>query len=139
MLWDISNSIQQSQAFAEYKYRIGTIILHRTGDVLHVVDGQQRLISLTLISKYLDDNFDNAILQTTFYDKTTQKHIHNNYIHIREWFSLRDKETKDAFRQALNEVLEVVVIQVGKESEAFQLFDSQNTRGRALDPHDDLP
>ena len=136
MLWDISNSIQQSQAFAEYKYRIGTIILHRTGDVLHVVDGQQRLISLTLISKYLDDNFDNAILQTTFYDKTTQKHIHNNYIHIREWFSLRDKETKDAFRQALNEVLEVVVIQVGKKSEAFQLFDSQNTRGRALDPHD---
>lgn len=71
MLWDISNSIQQRQAFAEYKYRIGTIILHRTGDVLHVVDGQQRLISLTLISKYLDDNFDNAILQTTFYDKTT--------------------------------------------------------------------
>ncbi len=38
MLWDISNSIQQSQAFAEYKYRIGTIILHRTGDVLHVSD-----------------------------------------------------------------------------------------------------
>ena len=30
----------------------------------------------------------------------------------------------------------MVVIQVGKESEAFQLFDSQNTRGRALDPHD---
>lgn len=136
MLWDINNSIQQSQAYADYKYRIGTIILHRSDEVLNVVDGQQRLISLTLISKYLDDTFDNAILKTSFYDKTTQKHIHDNYIHICEWFSLRDKETKEAFKKAMKEVLEVVVIQVEKEAEAFQLFDSQNTRGRALDPHD---
>lgn len=136
MLWDINNSIQQSQVFKDYKYRIGTIILHETGDVLNVVDGQQRLISLTLISKYLFDDFDNAILRTKFYNKTTQKHIHDNYTHIREWFSLRDKDIKDSFKKAFCDVLEFVVIQVGKESEAFQLFDSQNTRGRALDPHD---
>lgn len=30
----------------------------------------------------------------------------------------------------------MVVITVDKISEAFQLFDSQNTRGRALYPHD---
>lgn len=136
MLWDINNAIQQSLAFSDYKYRIGTIILHKSDQILDVVDGQQRLISLTLISKYLDDDFDNAILQTKFYDKSTQKHIHDNYIHIREWFSLRDNETKESFKKALSNVLEMVVIQVGKESEAFQLFDSQNTRGRALDPHD---
>ncbi len=136
MLWDINNSIQQSQVFADYKYRIGTIILHKSDGVLNVVDGQQRLISLTLLSKYLDEDFDNSILLTTFYDKTTQKHIHDNYTHIREWFSLRDNETKNSFKKALINVLEMVVIQVGKESEAFQLFDSQNTRGRALDPHD---
>ena len=136
MLWDINNAIQQSLSFSDYKYRIGTIILHKSDKILDVVDGQQRLISLTLISKYLDDEFDNAILQTKFYDKSTQKHIHDNYIHIREWFSLRDNETKESFKKALSNVLEMVVIQVGKESEAFQLFDSQNTRGRALDPHD---
>lgn len=33
-------------------------------------------------------------------------------------------------------ILEVVVLKVNEISEAFQLFDSQNTRGRALDPHD---
>ena len=32
--------------------------------------------------------------------------------------------------------MEVVVICVDKVNEAFQLFDSQNTRGKALDPHD---
>jgi hypothetical protein len=136
MLWDINNAIQRSLTFSDYKYRIGTIILHKSDQILDVVDGQQRLISLTLISKYLDGNFDNAILQTKFFDKSTQKHIHDNYIHIREWFSLRDKDTKESFKKALSDVLEMVVIQVRKESEAFQLFDSQNTRGRALDPHD---
>ena len=136
MLWDINNAIQQSLTFSDYKYRIGTIILHKSDQILDVVDGQQRLISLTLISKYLDGNFDNAILQTKFFDKSTQKHIHDNYIHIREWFSLRDKDTEESFKKALSDVLEMVVIQVRKESEAFQLFDSQNTRGRALDPHD---
>ena len=136
MLWDINNAIQQSLTFADYKYRIGTIILHKSDGALNVVDGQQRLISLTLISKFIDDSFENSILRMDFCDKTTQKHIHENYIHIREWFSLRDKETKESFKKALSNVLEMVVIQVGKESEAFQLFDSQNTRGRALNPHD---
>ena len=136
MLWDINNSVQQSFSYSNYKYRIGTIILHKTDDVLNVVDGQQRLISLTLISKYLDNNYDNAILRNMFYDKITQKHIHDNYIHIKEWFSLRDKDIKESFKKAFLDILELVVIQVGRESEAFQLFDSQNTRGRALDPHD---
>lgn len=136
MLWDISNSIKQSQVFTDYRYRIGTIILHKSGDVLNIVDGQQRMISLTLISTYLDDRFSNSLLRTTFYNKITQKHIHDNYNHIREWFSLRDKNEKESFKKAFREVLEVVVITVGKESEAFQLFDSQNSRGRSLDPHD---
>lgn len=136
MLMDIMNSVHHSHSFANYKYRIGTIILHKSEDVLNVVDGQQRLISLTLISKCLDPDFDNSILRMTFYDKITQKHIHENFTHIREWLSLRDQETTEAFKKAMRDILEVVVIQVGKESEAFQLFDSQNTRGRALDPHD---
>jgi hypothetical protein len=29
-----------------------------------------------------------------------------------------------------------VIINVDKVEEAFQLFDSQNTRGKELDPHD---
>ena len=51
MLWDINDAIQQRLIFSDYKYRIGTIILHKSDQKLNVVDGQQRLISLTLISK----------------------------------------------------------------------------------------
>ena len=65
LLNDISNAIADADRYRHsFKYRIGTIILHKSDQILDVVDGQQRLISLTLISKYLDGNFDNAILQT---------------------------------------------------------------------------
>ena len=46
------------------------------------------------------------------------------------------KGDKDNFIKAFDDILEVVVLNVKKESEAFQLFDSQNARGKALDPHD---
>ena len=52
------------------------------------------------------------------------------------WFSLKSNDIKNDFIHAIDEILEVVVICVDKVSEAFQLFDSQNTRGKALDPHD---
>lgn len=136
LLQDIDHAINEARLYSDLKYRIGTVILHREGKVLNVVDGQQRLISLTLLSYYLDKDFDNSIIKKKFTDKITLKHLQQNYQCINEWFSLRTEDEKSAFAKAMNDILEVVVIYVGKESEAFQLFDSQNTRGRSLDPHD---
>lgn len=62
--------------------------------------------------------------------------MHDNYRTIAEWFSSVEKDGKDIFEDAMKNILEVVVIIVDNISEAFQLFDSQNTRGRALYPHD---
>lgn len=136
LLFDIKHAISEKKLYANFKYRIGTIILHKEGNVMQVVDGQQRMISLTLLNSYLDVAFNNSILGTTFIDASSLYHIHQNYQHIKEWFSLRDETEKTEFINAMTEILEVVVIYVEKESEAFQLFDSQNTRGRTLDPHD---
>ncbi|MGM9778632.1 MAG: DUF262 domain-containing protein, partial [Prevotella sp.] len=136
LLHDIEHAISEKRMYTDFKYRVGTLILHEGGENLHVVDGQQRIISLTLLNYYLDAEFDNSILNNKFSEAITLKHINENYQCIKEWFSLRADEDKNAFINAMKEVLEVVVIYVEKESEAFQLFDSQNTRGRALDPHD---
>ena len=100
------------------------------------MDGQQRIISLTLLNFYLDDSFKNSILNKKFTDSVTLRHINENYQCIKEWFSLRTEDVKTAFINAMKDILEVVIIYVEREPEAFQLFDSQNTRGRALDPHD---
>ena len=101
-----------------------------------VVDGQQRIISLVLLKQCVEPEFTCSILEKDFTNKVTQYNIHRNYGFIREWFSLKSDEAKKDFITAFDKTLEVVVICVDKVSEAFQLFDSQNTRGKALDPHD---
>ena len=136
LLLDIEHAIIEKRRYPEFKYRIGTIILHRERNMLNVVDGQQRMISLTLLNHYLDASFHNCIMNCTFEDKITLTHLHQNYQCIKEWFSLRKDKDKFEFLKSMKDILEVVVIYVDKESEAFKLFDSQNTRGRALDPHD---
>ena len=136
LLGDISKAIEASRYRTDFKYRVGTIILHKNGNVLDIVDGQQRIISLVLLSLYLNDKFQCRILKRHFTNKISQTNIHKNFVFIKEWFSLKSYEGKQRYIDALKNVLEVVVIQVNKTTEAFQLFDSQNTRGKALDPHD---
>ncbi len=137
LLSDISNSITDAEMYRTFKYRIGTIILHKNDNGRYdVVDGQQRIISLTLLKHCIEPDYTCSILEKDFTNKTTQLNIHRNYNFIREWFSLKSNDIKNDFIHAIDEILEVVVICVDKVSEAFQLFDSQNTRGKALDPHD---
>ena len=137
LLSDITNAISDSGKYSDdFKYRIGTIIVHESSNgVFEVVDGQQRIVSLTLLKKHLEPNYMCSILGIGFANKISQKNIHDNYKYISEWFSLKS-EMKAPFIKAFDDILEVVVISVDKISEAFQLFDSQNARGKALDPHD---
>lgn len=145
LILDIQKSIEDG-----IKYRVGTVILHRESNTepcerendtkykykYAVVDGQQRLLSFLLLKRCLDPNFTCELLSAKFSDKVTKQHLHDNAQYIREWFSSVDDVTKEAFNSALGKTLEVVVLTVNELSEAFQLFDSQNTRGRELDPHD---
>lgn len=137
LLSDISNAIADSERYRlEFKYRIGTVILHRDNDTLNIVDGQQRIISLILLNLYLDNEFKCSVMNKQFTNKISQTNIHSNYMFVREWFSLKHESERNRFLEAMKNTLEVVVIEVDKISEAFQLFDSQNTRGKALEPHD---
>lgn len=138
LLSDITNAINSADRYGTgFKYRIGTIILHKTKNgVYDIVDGQQRIISLVLLKQCIAPGFECTILEKVFMNKVTQFNIHRNYEFIREWFSLKSNEVRKKFSKAFEDILEVIIIYVDKVSEAFQLFDSQNTRGKALDPHD---
>ena len=138
LILDIQKSIEDGKKYSNFKYRVGTVILYRGSDTepYEVVDGQQRLLSFLLLKLCLDPNFTCELLSTEFSDKVTKQNLHDNAQYIREWFSSVDDATKEAFNGALGDTLEVVVLTVNELSEAFQLFDSQNTRGRELDPHD---
>lgn len=146
LILDIQKGIEDAKKYPNFKYRVGTVILYRESKAepcerendtkYAVVDGQQRLLSFLLLKLCLNPDFTCSLLSATFSDKVTLGNLHSNSDRIREWCSSVDDGVKEAFDKALSEVLEVVVLTVGELSEAFQLFDSQNTRGRELYPHD---
>ena len=140
LLLDIETSIRESIKYEDFKYRVGTVILHANTEeekpTYDIVDGQQRILSFLLLKLCLNPDFTCSLLSATFSDKVTLGNLHSNSDRIREWCSSVDDGVKEAFDKALSEVLEVVVLTVNELSEAFQLFDSQNTRGRELYPHD---
>ena len=138
LILDIQKGIEDAKKYPNFKYRVGTVILYQENDTkpYEIVDGQQRILSFLLLKLCLNPNFTCSLLSATFSDKVTLGNLHSNSDRIREWCSSVDDGVKEAFDKALSEVLEVVVITVDEISEAFQLFDSQNSRGRALYPHD---
>ena len=140
LLEDINIAIENAEKYGKFKYRIGTIILHndKEKNQLNIVDGQQRTISLTLLGLFLGNisSKDCSILKIKFDNKITESNIYYNYAFIRDWFSNRGDDYKEKVCDAMTNILEVVVLRVNELSEAFQLFDSQNARGKALYPHD---
>ncbi|MNW33013.1 hypothetical protein D3C74_99670 [compost metagenome] len=138
LMEDLEFAIDQTNKYPDFKYRVGTIILHNdeTNGALNIVDGQQRIITLALICKSLDATGNVPMLETKLSSKVSEENIRRNFLAIRTYFAEKSSTEKKRFIEAVSSVLEFVVVATKSLPEAFQLFDSQNTRGRALDPHD---
>ena len=128
-------------AMGKKEYQIGSVILHENDRHLDIVDGQQRLISISLFLHLLDDleNYKgaNQLLSAEF-GEISCYHASENY---NEWKNLTQLVGENQAKDICNFLLEncaVSVITMPQErlSEAFQLFDSQNNRGKSLEPHD---
>ena len=139
LLNDISESIVAGNVS---QYRVGTVILHQESDLYFIVDGQQRLLTFILICLALDPEFscplmlDDEFQKALAFDKVSQVNLHDNYRVVIEHIMSYSENDKEKLRQAICNKLEFVVVSVYKRIEAFQLFDSQNARGKRLYPHD---
>lgn len=129
-------------AMGKKEYQIGSVILHENDGHLDIVDGQQRLISISLFLHLLDDleNYKGAkqLLSAEEFGEISCYHASENY---NEWKNLTQLVGENEAKDICNFLLEnctVSVITMPQErlSEAFQLFDSQNNRGKSLEPHD---
>ena len=129
-------------AMGKKEYQIGSVILHKNDGRLDIVDGQQRLISISLFLHSLDDleNYKgaNQLLSAEEFGEISYYHASENY---NEWKNLTQLVGENEAKDICNFLLEncaVSVITMPQErlSEAFQLFDSQNNRGKSLEPHD---
>jgi len=136
LLIDIESSIKESKQYTEFKYRIGSILLHSHDGIKDIVDGQQRIITLLILGLCLGMELKCGLLSRKFENKTSQRNIHANAMFIKQWLTQKSPELLESIKKSFSDILEVVVISVEQYSEAFQLFDSQNSRGKRLDPHD---
>ena len=132
-------------------YRLGTIVFHQDGETKNIVDGQQRTISLLLAVRALIQRnkeeklerkdlqerllrLEQAMVNPSFTSEISQKNIHSNYLEVARIVSRADF-TEAHIDFFLNKC-QVVAVALNDVSEAFQFFDSQNARGRDLEPHD---
>jgi len=121
-------------------YRVGTLILHKSGDVYSIVDGQQRTITFSLLLRALDDKAIIRFLGQKLTDNTYNlRNVLNNYRSLlRRLEPLKDDRIHERIRleNYVKDCCELIVVITDDLSEAFQFFDSQNARGKALYPHD---
>lgn len=121
------------------KYRLGTMVVHDNNGELEIVDGQQRFITILLIAKvlsdgnFLDKDISYFLTHLKFSNTISHKNIAKNYQAV---ISRASDIVNEKFAKFFSEQCEMVQIVLKSESEAFQFFDSQNARGKDLEPHD---
>ena len=160
--WTARNSIQLLDDIIEAKnnnkevYRVGTLILHKDKDKkgldrYNIVDGQQRTITFSLLlyalyelEKPKDRQLIHFLNQQVFDNPYSRHNIPNNLnaFRRRTYKDPAKEENIDFIRDMKNlrvyieKQCELIVVITDDVSEAFQFFDSQNARGKALYPHD---
>ncbi|MET3539043.1 DUF262 domain-containing protein [Chryseobacterium limigenitum] len=148
------------------EYRLGTLVVHNhfkdkdnkeiseeeyqkdkqnNTIISDIVDGQQRTITLTLIAYAITQkqdktteeekalkSFDPKLLNLSFANDISKANIQNNYKQIERRIADFDEKLIWFFLEKCT-LVQVVLNDI---SEAFQFFDSQNSRGKDLEPHD---
>lgn len=150
--WSVKNVVQLLDDIQRFKgntsYRIGTIVIYQENGIANIVDGQQRTITFLLIIKSILANKHSVITNQElkqllsnikaraftpkFQSEKSKRNIQENFREIERRIANTDESTIDFF---LNKC-EITHFVIDDISEAFQFFDSQNSRGRDLEPHD---
>jgi len=154
--WSIRNVdelVRDIWAFREKSsYRVGTIITHRPPGTVpegsaDIVDGQQRFFTFALLAIALCESPEIVhSSSSTFPDldrlrsidvpqhgrRRSVANLAANFAHLREMLGTWSKDDRQELLDTLLGKCEVVIMTLDDLDAAFQMFDSQNTRGKEL-------
>jgi hypothetical protein len=135
--------IKEALDYHKSAYRLGNLIFHKSPDLkLNIVDGQQRTISLLLLLKELGTeeikkNVNIPVL-TLVSHHVSISNLNKNRRLFRSLVndSLKDDSILKAYLDYILNKCQFVRMITTSEYQSFQMFDSQNSRGKGLDPRD---
>lgn len=147
--WTVRNADQLLNDIIRFKlsgaYRLGTVIVHDTD----IVDGQQRYLTLTLLLIALLDRASEGrdhrgITREGLLSRSLPQRGHavsvpnlqGNLEHFCTVLGSQSQERCDDLLDFILDRCQVVMMELTELDAAFQMFDSQNTRGRSLYPTD---
>lgn len=135
------NDVNKARLDNLSEYRIGSLILHKKDNYLDIVDGQQRITTIALILKQLCENetsyFSDFCSRVEYNHVDSVQNIRSNYYFISQWIEESLDQERENYLSYLSRKCSFVFVEVEEEhlSEAFQMFDSQNGRGKELEAY----
>lgn len=110
---------------SDFGYYLGSLILHSSdgGEVLNIIDGQQRLTSLSIICTLQSQG--ETALDIEYTSPESQQQILQNLKHLKDKLS-NYPSTLDPTR------VNLTLVVTDSEDEAYQFFETQNTGGVRL-------
>ncbi|MSU06498.1 DUF262 domain-containing protein [Spirochaetales bacterium NM-380-WT-3C1] len=140
--WKVENAqILFDDLYASFKknkegeYRIGSIVLfHDKEDKYYIIDGQQRVTTLLILLYCLGYNED-EVLDKLKYNSLSGKAIKDNQRALKEKCKNIESE-KEAFTTFILNNCTFIEIVTENEADSFIYFDSLNSKGKPLSPHD---
>jgi len=116
------------------KFCIGSIILQKNGDTYDIIDGQQRLVTLSLLLLQLGLDKGVSLLDERFENTEAQEYIMYNKFLISN-FCLKNKfENKDNLLDSIS--LNALILQDGSLDLAYTFFSNENSHGIPLSDYD---
>ena len=124
-----------SQPIGNTPYRLGSIILHFHDGVYDIIDGQQRLVTLSLLLNFLGQ--ESCLMSQGFEDSKARSYVaYNKYLienYVRKHISEKNK-----FVSALLQRIEfsVLILKNSSLDLAYTFFSNENSRGVTLTDYD---
>lgn len=126
------------------QHHLRMIVQHKLPDVKkNIVDGQQRTLTFYLIWHALQarkSQLNRLILPEFSLEipacRMSQENLRRNYDVVEKLIDKPRSKSLEEYIDILLTKCEFVIVELSKLSEAFQFFDSQNSRGLDLHPHD---
>lgn len=115
-------------------YCIGSIILQKNSDTYDIIDGQQRLVTLSLLLLQLGLDEKVSLLDEQFENTEAQNFIRYNKFLISNFCSRNRFENKDNLLNLIS--LNTLILKDGSLDLAYTFFSNENSHGMPLSDYD---